>query len=497
MHTTLLALATVFLFIAGPCVSVAEPLKTYVSEFSVTGTPDREELKLTLQGILASRLNPDQTQLVESADRAELLLTGSYALFGKNFSLDISIKLPASGKLSKVYEQGEGQDDLLPAVGRLTRKIERELTRIRMTVPAAAIASPPKAPVEASGAGLKTAAPPATPVPGYIVKSGNPIPSDSAITPLEGVFGTIALGRTLPTGERELFVAGERSIRFLVSGAGVKQKAEVVIPIPARILAIDTADLDSDGTPELYVTILDRESLSSRVYLPTESGLVLLADNLPWFFRGIGSNLKSRIINVQGMDSDGKYFGGISELLKSGNRFEARNPRKLPPQGNIFNCTSFRDASGAELTAILDEDGYLSVYGINGNKLWKSSDKYGGSETSFKHESLTQLRSTGDQYHWTFIEQRIIVLPDGTLLVPRNEGIFSVGNSRSFNKHTLHALKWNGALLNEIWHARQSPSYLSDFAYDHSSGEVILLEVLQKADLFSKGKTAITINRIE
>ena len=493
MPTILLVLAAAFLLISTPCASAAAPLKTYVSEFNVTGTPDRDDLKLTLQGILASRLNPDQIQLVENAAGAELLLAGSYALFGKIFSLDILIKLPANGKLTKVFEQGEGQDDLLPAMGRLARKIDRELSGIRITAPAAAVppVSPAAVTVAAPVAGAGTAAT------GYVVKSGSPIPASAAAKTLDGVFGSIALGRTLPTGERELFVAGERSIRYLIAGAGIRQKTEIEIPLPARILAVDTADLDNDGVPELYVTILDRESLSSRVYLPTESGLELFADNLPWFLRGVGSDLKNRAIIVQGMDSDGKYYDGIAELVKSGNRFDTRKSRKLPSPGNIFNFTSFRDASGAELTAILDEDGYLTVSGPDGNKLWKSSDKYGGSETSFKHESLTQMRSTGDQYRWTFIDQRIIALPDGTLLVPRNEGIFSVGHSRSYNKHALHALKWSGALLNEIWHTRQSPSYLADFAYDHSAREVILLEVVQKSDLFSKGKTAITINRIE
>jgi len=184
-------------------------------------------------------------------------------------------------------------------------------------------------------------------------------------------------------------------------------------------------------------------------------------------------------------------------VVKNGNRFQTVNTRKLPPQGNIFNFTSFRDPAGVELMAILDEDGYLIVSTSNGKKLWKSSDKYGGSETSFKHESPTQMRSMGDQYRWTFIEQRIIALPDGTLIVPHNEGIFSVGNSRSFNKHSLHALKWTGSLLREAWHTRTTQSYLADYAYDPASRDVILLEVVQKPDLFDAGKTAISINRID
>jgi hypothetical protein len=32
------------------------------------------------------------------------------------------------------------------------------------------------------------------------------------------------------------------------------------------------------------------------------------------------------------------------------------------------------------------------------------------------------MRTTGDQYYLTFLEQRIIITPQGELLVPHNDG---------------------------------------------------------------------------
>ncbi len=517
MRAILTVVIAALLLISAPCLSPAAPLRTYVSEFSVTGAANRDELKLSLQGILASRLDPDQVRLVESADRAELLLSGSYALFGKMFSLDVLIKNTAQGYLGKVYEQGDSQDDLLPAMGRLARKITQELakspalpatssTAVATTTVAAPLAvAPPQ-----SSASAKSMAPPpaaashepavATAAAEYIVKpdSGRDSPGSWTSAPLEGVLSAIALGRRLPSGDQEIFITGERTIRYLLrKGTELKQVGEVVIPLPARILAIDSADLDHNGTPELYVTIVDRESLSSRVYQPTDKGLILVADSLPWFLRGFGNDFKQRRIMVQAMASNGEYFNGISELVKTGSRFEAGSSRALPRGGNIFNFTMFRDRSGTEKTALLDEDGYLVISGADGGELWRSSDKFGGSETYFKHESLSQLRSTGDGFRRHFLEQRMVTLADGTLLVPRNEGIFSIGNNRSFSKYSLFALQWNGALFKEAWHTRLSPGYLADFAYDPASRQVVLLEVIQKAGLFSGGKTVISVNSIE
>ena len=88
-------------------------------------------------------------------------------------------------------------------------------------------------------------------------------------------------------------------------------------------------------------------------------------------------------------------------------------------------------------------------------------------------------------------------MKNGTLLVPHNEGSFSFGNNRSFDKYSLFGFTWTGAVLKEKWHTRQSHGYLADYTYNQTSGEVVLLEVVQKSGMFNKGKTVISINRIE
>jgi len=504
MSKILLALVSAILLFAVPYVSPAAPLKTYVAEFSVVGAANKDELKATLQGLLSSRLNPDQVQLVEKPDKADVLLSGTYALFGKMFSVDVLLKNTRNGTLSKVFEQGESQDDLLPAFGRLAQKLDRELAKaqpVAATVPAAVPASAPvAAQIPAPAVVYKVETPVAKVAEGYVVKSDIPArntPGSWTSDPLTGVFTSIALGRTLPTGEREIFVAGAQSIRYLRKGSDLKQIVEITVPVSAKILAIDSADLDRDGTPELYVSIVDRKTVSSRVYQPTDNGLELIADNQPWLYRGIGLDLKERTVFVQALSGIGEYQSGIAELIKSGRRFDTHNSRALPRQGNIFNFTRYHDASGTEKLVIMDEDGYLHIHAGDGSELWKSSDKYGGSETYFNYESVAQLRAKGDKFRWNFLEQRITALPDGTLIVPRNEGSFSIGNNRSYNKHTLFGLQWSGSILREAWHTRQTPSYLSDYAYDPAAREVVLLEIVQQAGMFSTGKTAVSINKLD
>jgi len=511
MSTILRALVPALLILLMPCFSLAANVKTYVAEFAVTGASNRDELKVTLQGLLSSRLNPGQVQLVEKPDTADVLLAGSYALFGKMFSIDVLVKNSASGMLTKVFEQGGSQDDLLPAIGRLAQKVDRELAKVSAvageaprtaatTVLPAPVAVGTK-PVEPVPAPLnKVAAAPVKAEEAYVISSGIPTgnaPGNWTSEALTGVFTSMAVGRTLPSGEREIFIAGSQSLRYLRKGSDLKQVVEISLPVSARILALDTADLDRDGVPEIYVSIVDRKTVSSRVYQPTESGLELIADNQPWLYRGIGLDLKGRLIVVQAVSAAGEYHSGIAELTKSGKNFSTQNNRTLPRHGTIFNFSRFRDASGVEKLVIIDEDGYLIVAAVDGSEEWRSSEKFGGSETNFNYDSVAQVRSKGTAYRWNFLEQRITVLPDGTMIIPRNSGTFSIGNNRSYNMHSLFGLQWSGSLLREAWHTRPTPSYLADYAYDASQREVVLLEVVQRAGLFTEGKTVISINKLD
>lgn len=512
LFAPVIAALIMFLTIAG--VTQAAPLKTYVTEFSVSGAPGRDDLKTVLQGVLASRLNPEQVQLVESKDKAELTIAGSYARFGKIFSLDVQIKNMISNSLSRVFEQGEGEDDLLPAVGRLSRKVDRELAKIPV------IASKvPVAPAPASSAIAAVVAAPANPsyqlAPENTVKNAPAVaasqesyqirteegaksnPGSWTSPPVTGVFSALAMGRTLPGGEREIFISGERNIQYYHKGAELKLIAEATIPNPAKILSIDTADLDKDGIPELYVTIYDRETLVSRVYVPKGNSLELVAENLQWFFRGIGQDFKNRVVYAQEMASGGTMAAGVAELVKTGKSFSVKNQLKLPNSGYVYNFNKLGGATGKGYFVVMDENGYLVVSTPAGEEAWKSAIKYGGSENHYKVELADQRRSLVGDYQWTFLEQRIVITPDGTLLVPHNEGLFNIGNSRSYTKYSMYALRWNGSSLQEKWHTRQNQSYLADFAYDADSKELILLEVVQKSDMFSKGKTVISINKVD
>ncbi len=495
MRSRAILTASLLLALTAPGFASAGLLKAYVTEFAVTGPANKEELKTALQGLLASRLNPDQVQLVDDRADADLVLSGSYARFGGMFSIDLLLRGRDGKTMRKIFEQGEGDNDLIPALGRLSRKIDTELAKTKPTASTTPLPSaPPPTAVTVPAAPAVSRAENFRIMPEAEAKD---VPAGWTSPPLEGVFVGMAVGRRLPSGDREIFLAGERTVRFYHQGAEMKQVAAVELEAPAKVLGIDTADLDGDGVPELYVTVMDRETLSSRVYLPREGKLEKLADNLPYFFRGMEQGNDRKTIFVQGLGMGGEFYGDVAELVRTGSTFETRNPQKLPRFGNLYNFNVLTDAAGKRCYVLLNADGYLVVTSRDGKHLWQSSDKFGGTERHYKRETLEEKRYSTDQYRWFYLEQRLTVTPEGELLIPRNDGIFVVGNLRAYKKHALYALRWTGAILEERWHTRESPTYLADYAYDPGTRELIQLEITQKESLLGKGQSVISVHTIE
>jgi hypothetical protein len=184
-------------------------------------------------------------------------------------------------------------------------------------------------------------------------------------------------------------------------------------------------------------------------------------------------------------------------VVKSGNKFSFDNQLKLPRFANIFNCNQITDRNGQPLFIVIHPDNYIMVYDSKGDVLWKSSDKYGGSETYFSRDDSRNQRLTGNKLRKSFLEQRITVAKSGIIIVPKNEGFFVLGDSRSFTKNSIYAFTWNGATLDELWHTKLSQNYLSDYLYDEVRKELLFVEVVKKEGLIDKGASAISVKRVE
>lgn len=481
-------LATLILMaLTATAYAVPEPLKTYVNDFKVVGAPNGNELGSILPSILASKLSPGLFTLVAKKELAEVEISGSYVVFGRIFTLDTTVKSYDEQLFVKAFEQGDKEDDVPAALDRLAAKIGSAVTKTAVAGKrklSTAVTLPPSAPAAKTNQSTDTG-------------KGN-FSEIWSSQPLDGAMVAIATGRKLATGEREIFVAGERSIYYYLMGNGLKQAAKIDLPRSIKIIGVDSADLDGDGIPEIYLTAVDRGTLASRIFIPKGGRLETIAESLPYFFRGFSPGGGAPRIFVQEMGMSADFYGSIFELVKNGVKFSTKSPLNLPEAANIYNFRSFSTDAAGSLFAVINSEGYLVVKADKGDEVWQSIDRFGGSETYFKREAMEQQRSNlGEEYRWVFLQQRIFVTPEGSLILPRNEGSLMIGNMRSYNKHSLHLLKWNGAVLREQLNSGRRPGYLADYIYDPATKELITLEVTKKEGMLNKGRSTVNILKIE
>lgn len=466
----------------------AGQIKAYVAPFAVTGAAVGNELKATLQNLLMSRLSSGSIIAVDTAEAADVTVKGSYVAFGKVFSID-SVANGRDGKvLVRAFEQGESQDEVLSAVGKLAKTLVGGIEKSYL--PSVGAAQPPLA--------AKATEPPTAPRDIIRAATGsNQTGSGWISQKLVGELSGMALGRTLASNEREIFLTDSHSLYYYHLGKELVKIAQVTLPVHQKILGVDVVDLDGDNLPEIYLTVMSGEDLASQVWTADGKTLQKQAGDLPYFFRTFAGPGNSRTLYAQQTGRDDDYYGGLYEVVRKGAGFDFVNPLPLPKNATIYNTAIMKSKDGSRNFAVLNPDGYLLVFDVQGKELWRSSDKYGGSENFFSREDPLGMKTTGAAQRKIFLEQRIVIAKNGEIIVAKNDGLFVIGNSRSYTKNSIFAFSWNGVMLDELWHTKVSQNYLADYQYDEGLKELLLLEVVKKEGITESGASAVSIKRVE
>jgi hypothetical protein len=470
----------------------AAPLKVFVARMNVTGVPNHDEMQSTMQTLLASRLTSDSLVTVSSQLEADVVVNGSYVVFGKIFSLD-AVATTANGKtVTRAYVQGEGQDELIPVVGKIAEKLSTAIVQWQTGASTSSTASKPGNPVSVAPS---VASPPE----GEIIKLKDTAASPGGSwrsPPIEGVFNLIAAGNKRADGSRDIFLADDRRLLHYRQGEELKLLAIRELKLHEKIIALDVLDAGKDSI-ELYLTIMSNEQLASQILEAKGDQLRLVAENQPYFFRIMVISANDQRLYVQKTGDDRVYSGEVFEAERKGGEIILKNPLSLPKFTSIYSFAKFAGNGGKQYTAIMTPDNYLVAYDQQNREIWRSSEKYGGTELYMEKRTQESLVRSVDEKPKIYMNQRIQVTSAGDLLVCRNDALWLLGNTRNYNKGTVYGFRWSGDSLEGKWQTRSSQYYVPDYAFDGSQKELLLLEVVNKAYILSKGASAISIKKVE
>jgi FG-GAP-like repeat len=508
--------APIVAIVMSATVVYAGQIKVYVAPFIVTGAQSKDDLKGTLQSLLASRLSSDTIIAIDKPAGAEVTVTGSYVVFGKVFSIDAVAKDPDGAVYTRAFVQGDNQDQLIPSIGKLAKDLSSVIekravlgtSQTQLPPKAVAVPVPPAKNPEALNIVKNEAGVQASSDIVHVSKAKSGAPAEITQR-LPGSLVGIAPGTSRQDGTREWYVIDDHALRLYLHEGTYKLLGQASYGPNEYVLGVDTADLDGDGVTEAYVTVMKGEELSSEVWIFKDGALKKIADRLPYFFRSLAFAGGSRKMYVQymGLNSDSSstgygrtssdFYGDVYELVKNGDKYERKNPIKLPDQAFIYNFTKIRSADGHDYFVVLNDSGYLIVYSTSGEELWRSNDQYGGTSLSFKREDAINARATGTPYRYIFLQQRMYTTKDGEVIVPQNSGTFAIGTQRSYRKSAIFCFAWNGAMLDEKWHTKTEQNYIADFYFDDANKELVLLEVVKQEGVFAAGASIIAIKKVE
>lgn len=478
----------------------AARIKAYIHRFSVSIPENKEDLRLSLQTLLMSRLNDNEIQTVENQADAEIQIMGSYIVFGTVFSLDALVKTSSGTFVDRVFVQGDTQNELIPSVAEMAKRLRRAILKWNPLLAATSITEPEPKVDKIPVATVKKEPRPA--VKAAIKPATMPKPQKVAEKPwvsqrFADTFNGIATGRTIAGEGTEIFITAEHYLRYYLKGKDLQFLSEVTFEPEEQVIGVDVADLDHNGTPEIYVSMLKGGLAVSQVYVPENKLLKKVKDKLPYLLRGIALEGKEKIIYTQKLNAAGGFSGDIYELAKSGDNFTPKNPLQLPLFANLYNFNRLVDAKGKQLFVVSHPDGYLLVYSKDKKQLWKSRDKFGGSETLICDAKVVDAASPIVSACSFAPSQRLLVTGAGEVIVSRNFGMTVYSAIRNYSKNSVLKLSWNGTALQEKGRTEQSQNYLADFSYDDRTRQLMLLEVEPKQETWGERGSRLAVITLE
>lgn len=263
-------------------------------------------------------------------------------------------------------------------------------------------------------------------------------------------------------------------------------------------LSVDVADINKNGIKEIIVTNIVRNTLDSFVLEYKDGKFVRIASKLPWFLRVV-DNASGSLLLGQNRDFDKPFNSPIYEIVWDNGQYKEGKKMKIPVGLSVYGLAidSLSSAGGEKIIAF-DDYNYLNIYeptekpliklqtwGGSNERIWKSDDKYGGSNTAVENADLPQ----DAENKYTYLNPRILTFDlkkDGNKEIIVVKNLSSVGgifkNIKAYSSSTIHDLSWDGLGLVDNWATRKINGYVADYQFkdidNDGQNEVVLALVL-------------------
>lgn len=424
---------------------------------------------------------------------AKVVVFGSITVLGTSVSVDARVvKVDDNDPAMSTFVQAASLDQVIPRINDFAQRINADIFKRPEAVAAlkksaedakqyAPEQKPYGAPSETAaaekGAGPLDKLPPnMSPLNPLFYRSLTGVDSDHywRSPRINQTITSIAVADIDLDGKNELVVlTPDRVLVYRLSGSHFAQIYEMKNGPKGTYLFIDTADIDGDGRPEIFVSNVFNYSIESFVLEWTGAGLRIKAKDIPYYFRVQPKpSGQGHLLLGQEKDLINAFSGPVYEMKYQDKTYVPARELNLPKYATVFNVLlADLNGSGETMTVMVAPGWDLKVFSPSGEELWVSGMPYGASA---KYIEQPPASTVDDPDTYTpipiWLPTRLVMSDldkDGRpeVVIVRNAERFGgmMERLRSYYQGILFSLYWNGLSMMENWRTPRISGYLTDY----------------------------------
>ena len=466
---------------------------------------------------------------------ADYAIHGSLTILGDSVSIDAkTLDLTGERPPMAFFKQTQGLGNVIGEINLMAGEINERIFGVEKAI-AVATPSPAAAPVPTTAAPAAPAQPDIHMHPEKLLQQGRPIttgagakpasplvdsplsgsspqqtasPLNPAFVPAQGMQASqgagfwksrnfselingIDVGDVDNDGLLETVVAMPEKILILRFSQG-RQQTVTEIPTDrfVRNISVSVADINGNGTPEIFVTALSigLNAVSSSVLEFDGREFKTIVDKSRYYYNVIHHPvLGARLFGQpQGGQTD-PFNGAVFEMEWKGADYEPTNQVLAAHKANVLGMT-IGDVMAKQTESIVayTPRDRLQLLLQSGKTEWKGDDPYGG--TTLYFASPPTDPDSKDSASFLPIRLRAVDLDrDGKveILTARNFGSTGrmLDRQRYFSKSNIVALVWDGIGLTPAWQTRQLTGRVQDLVvadFDNDGSDELLAALIAK-----------------
>jgi len=471
---------------------IVDMLTSRLSQEGEVTVIGRESTAAALE-IAGGPLNPETAQSLGKKLGADYVLFGSLTVFGESVSVDAQM-LDVAGRRPPLpfFTQSASFGEVIPAIDRFAALINEEVFG-RKTVRAAAPAPPAESSAPSQAPSSGSAAPDTRVHPDKLIEggfgdaleqqrfteSGIALTSPWKSRSFDELINGIDLGDVDGDGRIETVIAiTDQVLVYRAQERRFFEAARFELPGSRYALGVDVADINKNGTPEIFVTALNRQrnGLASMVFEYAGGEYKPIVESSPHYFRVVqkrdfGSQLYGQrqkvgeepfSTPVYRMDWDGQDYTQQELVLRAG-------------LTNVLGFSMGYPTNAQEELAVAYSDrDRLMVLDLSGKEVWQSGNRIGGS-TLFLNMAPDDR---GMQENRAYLPMRVRVADlngdgVGEVVAAENQEAARrlLKQFRNFTESQLTIFSWDGIGLAPIWKTRSMSGHIRDFALGDFDGD--------------------------